>query len=76
VNLDSLGTVRVSPLTVRRAVATGGETITSHINESLAARVREARAERDACEDLMGGSARVQVASVTEWMERGGTLSW
>jgi hypothetical protein len=77
VNYADLGPCRVSPMTTRRSVATGGESIVSRINESLAAKVREARAERDADEDFMQGSARVLVApSVDAWMGRGGTLSW
>jgi hypothetical protein len=77
VNLAQLGTVRVSPWSPRNAVARGGQEITGRINESLAARVREVRAEWHRNADTMEGIARVRLApSFAEWSRTGGTRSW
>lgn len=67
-NLAALGSVRLPRRTNRDSLTRNGTTITAHTDESLIARVREARAERERHEDLMGGIARV--------VRAGGTLTW
>lgn len=67
-NLAALGSVRLPRRTNRDSLTRNGTQITAHTDESLIARVREARAEWERNADPMEGIARIIRAS--------GTLTW